>query len=172
LHDCYLARGNYYAWFGPAEKAIADIELAIRLNPSSALGYLWLGTVLATHRPEEAIATLEKGMRLSPQDPSTWFFMFSMAYAHFAARRHHQAIEWAQRSLQIRPEEDYAHRVLVASYAELGLIAEAQATLDDWLQSYPGLSVATVERTWYRTLNPEVVQRILDGLRKAGLPEE
>jgi TolB-like protein/Tfp pilus assembly protein PilF len=169
---CYLARGSYYAWSGPLEKAIADFELAIRLNPSSSLGYMWLGNTLATHIPDEAIATLEKGMRLSPQDPFMWVHMSSMGFAHFAAGRYRGAVDWAQRSLQLRSEEGLANSVLVAGYAQLGLMDEARAALSDWLQLQPGSSVAAFERSFYRTTNPEVLVRLVDGLRKAGFPEE
>jgi len=172
LHHCYIARGLSYAWSGPWEKAIADLELAVRLNPSSALGYLWLGNVLATHRPDGAIETLEKGLRLSPQDPFKWAYMQSIAQAHFAAGRYREAIDWAKRSLQLRPEEEYASRVLAAAYAQLGFIDQAQAALDDWLGFHPGLSIAYVRQTYWGTVNPEYLKRILDGLRKAGLPEE
>jgi adenylate cyclase len=172
-HQCYTARASSYLWSGQWEKAIADLKRAIGLNPSFALGYIWLGNVLSTHSPEEAIATLEKGLRLSPQDPFMGgVYALAMAHAHFAAERYREAADWGQRSLQLSPEPEFAYRVLVASYAQLGSIEEARASLDEWLQSRPDHSVTAVEQSYYRIINPDFLERVLEGLRMAGMPEE
>jgi tetratricopeptide (TPR) repeat protein len=100
---------------GKLDKAISACRLALQLRPSSALGHFLLGQNLArAGRPDEAIEELEKALRLSPKDPMTFLFMYSMAFAHFAASRYEDAVDWAQRSLERRAEWFPALGILAA----------------------------------------------------------
>jgi len=71
--DAWMSRGvgNYYlpAQFGGgAEKGIADLEKAIKLNPKSADAHLWLGIALRKlNRNAEARVALSKSLELNPR---------------------------------------------------------------------------------------------------------
>ena len=148
------------------------VERAVRLDPSGAAAYAWLGMALAVSgRPEQAIANLEKALRLSPQDPAKGMILVSTAWAHFSAERYEQALDWARRALAHDPRDDLAYRSLAASYAQLGRPEEAQDALEEELRLDPGLSLRKV-RQQNPTTDPDFLARWLDGLRKAGLPEE
>ena len=57
-------------WKKQHDKAIAEVERAIALDPNDADGYAWLGAILDfAGRPEEAIGLAEKAMRLNPHYP-------------------------------------------------------------------------------------------------------
>jgi adenylate cyclase len=167
-----VALGLAYYSSGERAKAVAAYEQAVELDPSSAVGHTYLGGALAVGgKPEEGISHLEKAMRLNPRDAMSFITFASMANAHFAARRYEEAAEWAGRSIQQRPEFHAPHRVLAASCAHLGRLEEARAAFEDLLRVQPGFS-----EPFLRATSPNAdegyLDHLLDGLRKAGLPEE
>ena len=84
---------------------ISSYARSLELKPSSALAYVCAGEGMAlTGSSEAAIGYLENSMRLSPR--AVWMFVAynSMALAHFAEGRYAQAVEWARRSIQHRPD--------------------------------------------------------------------
>jgi adenylate cyclase len=175
LDDKYPWAQNYlgiaYRVSGEPEKAIAVIELAIELNPSLASAYYNLGATLAlVGRPDEAIPNFEKAIRLSPHDPGMWLFLNGIALAHTAARRFEEAIHWAQRSLQRRPDWLLAHLVLAGGYAQLDRSEEARSALQEALQLQPALSLSAI-RMMAPGADPAFIELAVDGLRKAGLKE-
>ena len=60
---------------------------------------------------------------------------------------------------------------LAATYAELGQIDEAHATVAKILEGNPAASLALIPQVWpYR--NEAESERLIGALRKAGLPEK
>jgi TolB-like protein/Tfp pilus assembly protein PilF len=165
------AMGIAYRVLGESDKAIAAFDRAIRLNPSLGIAYFSLGLTLTfVGRPEEGIEKLDKAMRLSPYDPTTWLFCVAMALAHSAAGRDEEAVDWAQRSLQHRPDWLFSYLTLAASYAHLDRIEEARAALAEALRLQPGFSLSGLQII-LSAARPAFLERAIDGLRKAGLPE-
>jgi adenylate cyclase len=166
-----LVLGLAYSVTGEREEMFAAFELAIQLNPSSPTAYAYLGNFLAlAGSSDDAIEKLSKGMRLSPRDPLMFVFLSGMAYAHFAAGRYEDAVDWAQRSFQRRRDWLDAHVVLAASYAHLGRLDEARKASEEILRLQPEFSVAASKRT-LSAADEDFTQRCMDGLRKAGLKE-
>jgi hypothetical protein len=57
--------------------------------------------------------------------------------------------------------------------AHTGRLAEAREWLGRLLEILPGLTIAGYQATsWTRLLPPQIAALYVDGLRKAGLPEE
>jgi adenylate cyclase len=75
---------------------------------------------------EKAIELLDKAVRLSPRDPSLFYWYYWKGYAYFALRHDDEAIEWARRSLTINPNWSAPHAVLAAALALTGREAEAR----------------------------------------------
>jgi adenylate cyclase len=164
----HFALGLASANTGQYERAVAAFERVIELNPSSAAGNWGLGSALAyLGRPDEGVRLIEKALRLSPHDPVMHEFLFDLGVAHFLAARYEEAIRCENRSLQARPDQPGAYRVLAASYGHLGRSREARTALDAMFRLAPDFSVETL-----RVHVPsEVVERYLEGWRKAGLPD-
>jgi TolB-like protein len=161
-----------YGFTGQEEKALAASELAVQLNPSLAMAYAGRSAFLArSGRPDDAVSSIEKAMRLSPQDPMMWGFLQTMAMAHFAGGRYQEAAEWAGRSLQRKPDAAIPYRFLAASYANLGRLDEARRALDEALQLTPEFSLTAV-RMMAGSADPAFRDPLIEGLRKAGLKEE
>ena len=147
------------------------VDRALTLNPNSAHAWLVRGMISnMQERPDQAIAAVEYGMRLSPLDPLRRGFTIIMAVAHFAAGRYEEAIEWADRTLAAQPDYRQAMRIRAASCAYLGRLEEAHDWLTRMLHFEPGLTIARVKVS-APPFPPELLNRYVEGLRKAGLPE-
>jgi adenylate cyclase len=82
-------------------------------------------------------------------------------------------VEWANRALSERPDFDPAMGVKMVSLAHLGRIEQARELLRQRLELQPRLTLAEWKaRVAVRFGSSEFLTRYIDGLRKAGLPEE
>jgi adenylate cyclase len=150
---------------GERERAVAVLERAIQENPSSALAYWSLGATLATSgRPDDAIPMVEKAIRLSPQDPLMNEFLFTIGSAHFLAGRYEEAVQFAQKSLDMKSDQPGAWRVLAAGNALIGKMDEARRALGQMIRLAPKLT----EQRLRVFLGDEEVDRYVKGLRLAG----
>jgi len=148
------------------EQGTADYEMAMALNPNDADVLASWGRRLAyLGRAEEGVALMKKAMRLNPYHPPLYLYLFGTA--NYAARRYEEAIAVLER-MPIHNPESRLYRA--ASYAQLGRDAEAQAMVAEILEEYPDFS-----STRWAEIEPYKDQadrdHLLDGLRKAGLPE-
>jgi adenylate cyclase len=152
---------------------LSAIEHALALNPNCALAWCFFGWTQGFHfhnRSAPAIEALERAIRLSPRDPLRWVFYGGLAHVHFAAGRYEEAIEWADRALHAQPRMPAVVAVKAAAFAHLGRIEEARVCVRRFCELRPG--GATIGPFGGKSLSPEVAAVQVDGLRKAGLPEE
>jgi len=156
---------------GEAAMAVAALDRALALNPNAAHAWLIRGRIHASrNQPEAAIQAIERARRLSPFDPYAFSYAFSIALAHFAARRFEQAIEWADRALHDQPRLAPAMLVKVAANAHLGRLDGARTELGRMLAIDPKLTI-TGFREYLHFAAPEIIELYVTGLRLAGLPE-
>lgn len=155
-------------WTRRSDRAIAEFQEAIKLNPSFAAAHVLLGQMyLYGGRPEEAIELAEKGIRLSPTDPRLFIWLPALAGAHYQLRNYDRAVEIGRRSWTLNRNWPAGLRYVVAGLAELGRIAEAQAPLAELKQLNADL--AFVEGNLRRLFTHQAaVDHIVGGLRKAG----
>ena len=167
----YQAAYTLFLLAGEASLAEVALDRALALNPNAAHAWLARGNIHATrNQPEAAIDAIERARRLSPFDPYTHLYAFSIAIAHLAARRFEQAIEWASRTLHDQPRMASAMRVKVVALAHLGHLDAARAELSRVLAIDPKLTIAGF-REFAHFMAPEVLELYVTGLRLAGLPE-
>ena len=117
-------------------------------------------------RPEEAIAAVEKALRLNPHDP--FLSLFTVGSAYRMMGRQAEAIATLKRVLSRNPHFVPAHAQLLVAYSEAGQEAEAQAEAAEILRLSPQFSL----EVWRQRLpfkDQTELERFLDGLRKAGL---
>ncbi len=159
--------GDVYLWKKQHEQAIVEAKQAITLNPNCALCYAELGQILNfAGRPEEAIGLIEKGMRLDPQTTALYAAILGRAYR--LTGRYEEAIATLKKTLSFDFNRPGPHAELAVSYSELGREEEARAEAAEILRVSPNFSVEVVrQRLPYK--DPAVLERVLDGLRKAGL---
>ena len=120
----HLALAYSYLVEGKRGELLKAAETAVQLNPSESRASYHVGHALTVNaRYDEATAHLEQGIRLNPRDE--WRFSQGLSMAHFGARRYETAINWAQRSLQHRPNGAVGLLFLIVSLAQLDRLEEA-----------------------------------------------
>jgi len=166
----WMSSGTLSALAGEHDTALTGIERAVTLNPNSAYAWQARGYVLCYRKqPGPAIEAFQRAARLSPLDPFRWSFAAGIAFAHVAAGRYAEAIEWADRCLRENPRHSPLLRAKAVSYAHLGRISEARDALQCLLEFQPWLTISNLALP---SLAPELIAVYVDGLRKAGMPEE
>jgi adenylate cyclase len=170
--NAHFALGLACMWTRRSERGIKAFEEAIKFNPSFAAAQVLLGQMyLYDGRPEEALEQVEKGIRLSPTDQRLSLWLVGLAGAHYQMRRYEQAVEAGKRSWSLNRNWPHGLRYVVAGLAQLGRIEEAQTALSA-LQSLDAnleIAAAVLHRNWPPGA---AVDHILEGLRKAGMPED
>jgi TolB-like protein/tetratricopeptide (TPR) repeat protein len=86
---------------GENDTALDALDRAITLNANFAQAYGQRAMVLSfLNRPDEAILSAQRAIRLSPLDPGAFAFFFALGLAHHAAGRYEEALPWADRSVR------------------------------------------------------------------------
>jgi tetratricopeptide (TPR) repeat protein len=116
-------------------------------------------------RPEQALQSLDLAIKLNPTPPN--WYRENEGHVFYAQRRYDDAIRAFARATAKRP---YVYRFLAACYAQMGRLDEARTLVDQSLRLQPRFSLR-VWATFEPYLHQTDLQHMLDGLRKAGLPE-
>ena len=174
--DAHYVLGLMLRFQGDLDRLREESETVVALNPNHALGVAGLGIYrLLDGRPREALPYFDRAFRLSPRDPqrAIWHLWVGLAYVMLGDD--HKALEESKRSAAANPQYSPAFALQVSALALLGREAEARAALAVLQQLQPDLTITrNKEDRGYRIANPEfhrLIERYLDGLRKAGLPE-
>ncbi len=157
---------------GDNDAALGASERAIALNPNLALAWGHRALVLVfLNRPDEAIPAAQQAMRLSPRDPHRFMFVQAMAWAHLAAGRWEEGLAWAEEAVQENAGLP-GLRLKLSLCGHLGRLDEAAACLRQVRESGCEPTVATIIRGPAKGFAPEILARMAEGLRKAGVPEK
>jgi TolB-like protein len=159
------------------EQSLVTAELGLALNPSFIPTYQILCMAnLVLARPDEVIEYADKAMRLSPLDPYVYVFYALKAYGHAMLGDHDRAIEYLRQSVANNPEFPTPIAWLAAMLALVGQETDAREMLKHYL-TRSGTKTRTIAqlRSLQWSDNPDYVayrERLYEGLRKAGMPEE
>jgi adenylate cyclase len=148
------------------DRAEFHSDRSVALNPNDALGVMYrAGSLRWRGRAEEGIEWARKAMRLNPYHPNWYWDAF--AYVLQSAGHYAEALEAYSR---IAERPSFYHAYVAACHAELGQMGEARRHATLALEVKPDFSISE----WGKRLpfkNEGDLQRFLDGMRKAGLPE-
>ena len=154
-------------WARRYDEAIGEAERSIALNPNFADGHSFLGVILHyVGRSEEALQCFDRAVALNPYFPDVWLHF--QAQAAFQLGRYEAAIGLLQRRIALNPDTDTSRVLLAASYGETGRFDEARAAWREAFRVNPGYSLEH-RRNVLPYKNPDDFERIVEGLRKAGL---
>jgi len=169
-----LARAATISAFmvGDSESEIELADRAVALNPNSFAAWNSRGWVYRlAGQPEEAIRSFEHAIRLSPVDPLLHQAFAGMGYAFVELSRFDEAIVAAKKAVRQNPSYSAAYRCLASALAHLGRDAEARETVARMSEVDPAYT--TISAFFARTpgLGKLGSSLLIEGLRKAGLPE-
>jgi tetratricopeptide (TPR) repeat protein len=158
-----------------ALQGIAECEraLAIDRNNANAHGQIGLGKVFVG-RSEETEAHILEALRISPRDTRVGVWASIAGVAKFHSGRDEEAVAWLSRSIELYPNAPLAHFYFAAALGRLGRLEEAREAARAGLELNPGFTIARM-RSLAASDHPVYLagrERVYDGLRKAGLPEE
>jgi adenylate cyclase len=165
-HVAYHALANAFFFRRELQAFRSAAERAIALNPMDANVRAFTG-ILMTYAGdwERGIALIETAMRLNPHHPGWYRFgTFADAYRRGDDRA---ALDAALRMNM--PGYFYTHAVLAAAYGQLGEKEAARGALRDLLALRPHFAAEAWEELGKFYGPGELLERIVDGLRKAGL---
>jgi len=129
LPDGHATLGWLYCLASEYDKAIAEGQRAVALNPNGADSHATYGLILdSVGRTEEAISMFQKATRLNPYGPAWYFSCFGDALRKKG--RYEEAVSAYKKALQFSPDGIFAHRGLAATYGMMGREKDAQAEMD------------------------------------------
>jgi adenylate cyclase len=166
----HFVLGRVLAITGQGERAIAEMEKSVALNPNYAQGYQGLGLVLCwSGRAADGEAVIDIAMRLSPQDPDLWRFFVVKAAACNNLRKHDEAAKWARKAINERADQLWPLVNLAIALAGQNLLEEARLVGKDLLRLDPDFSLSKLD-TYSPHFYPEYRDIWIKALRAAGLP--
>ena len=124
----FSLRSTMYLHNRRFEKAIADAERAISLNPGNATGFLALAEALSfSGKSTEAIENAKKALRRDPNFPAPYLFVEGRAL--FDLQRYAESIAVLERAVAANPGNYSPLIFILASHGLLEQPEDAQETL-------------------------------------------
>jgi len=153
---------------GDYESAIETSDRAVALNPNSFNAWHYRGWVYTTAGlSEEAVPSFERAMRVSPVDPLLCRSFTGMGMAFIELRRFDEAIVAGKKAQRQNPSYSPAYRCLASAFAHLGRDAEAREAAARLLGVDPAFTISA----WIAQGGRSNAKLLIEGMRKAGLPE-
>jgi TolB-like protein len=168
-----LTRGGHALghFGGDLESCISFVDRARMLNPNlSAAWYLGGFQRISRGDHDDAIEHFAHAIRLSPVDPEMFQMQTGTAMAHLFAGRFDTAVLWAERASRELPDILRVSAFSAASYALAGRAAEARQAMNHVRRLDPTLRISNLQE-WVLLRRPKDFASLVEGLRRAGLPE-
>ncbi len=147
-----------------------EAERALALNPLDASVRAYLGLLIATAGEwDRGCEMVESAMQLNPNCPG--YFYFARCCNSYRQGRYAEVLEGAARVNM--PGYFHTHALRAAALGQLGRREEARKAVQDLLALRPDFAAAA-RREYAKWYDSELIDQLIDGLRKAGLdiPEE
>jgi TolB-like protein len=166
-----LALSWYCLYDDQLERGLLAAQTAADQEPNSFLAWCQTGALLAhLCRAEEAYVALQSVQHMSDRDPFRWWWYMNWGNAYFAGGQYDDAVAVLTKGKELRPSWYGFYVIIAASAANAGRLDVARQAAADLLRVLPRASMRGFERhaTFARQ---SVVDALLRGLRKAGVPE-
>ena len=160
---------------GPAEDAVVNGARAVEANPNNANARnAYAQALLASSRPDEALAHLDEADRLAPRGFIQYISLCNRACAHFMAGRLDQALAIFDRTLQLSPGYAGALHNKLCLLAKMQRLPEAIAVLRQTLIVFPEATRELMSSSMMRgvplgDMGPELAQlteMVWDAMKK------
>ena len=157
------------------DEAVAAGQKAVDLDPNNAGDLATVAIVMQNVGEfEEAIALLKRAMRLHPFYPHWYLSRLGMCYRMIG--RYEESVAALEESLKRNKEEggpmDRMYLYLATTYSMMGRVEDARDLVEKALEYNPKMTIESWRVRLFQYKDPSNIERILDALRKAGLPED
>jgi len=173
--EVHMLFANLYLTQKKFDQALAEGEKAIALGPNNAEDhYLFSRLLLKTGRSEEAVLMAQKAIRLHPYCPARYLSVLATSY--FAAGRYEEAMAKYEEFLK-RDDKDpfwtfFAHLFMTSACVRLEREEHARKHAEEALKLNPRTSIESLRKYFSGFKYPEMMDPVLDDLKKAGIPEK
>ena len=156
-------------------RAIAECERALALDRNLAAAHAAIGLAkIFIGRAEETEGHVREALRLSPRDTLAFNWLATAGLAKLYLGSDEEAVAWLRQAIEIDRNLPNAHFYLAAALANLGRLQEAQCSSKAGLAINPTYTISGF-RAASISDNPILLaqrERVYEGMRKAGVPEE
>ena len=161
LCQLYITKGEY-------DKAIAEGERAVALNPSGTdVLSEYAGSLNSAGRSEEAIPLFKKVIRLNPFGKFTLYRRLGLALRRTG--RLEEAVSAFKKAIQGSPNDIMSHLGLAATYSIMGREEEARAEAAEVIRINPKFSLDSYSKRFPQPMDQSRRDEYINALRKAGL---
>jgi len=144
------------------------------LEPNLAIAHALIGSAkIFVGRGSEAETHIREALRLSPRDTVAYGWMATAGAAKLTLGTDEEAVTWLQRGVEANPNFSALHFWLASALAHLGQLEEAKYAVQAGIALDPSFTVSRYRKGAFSS-NPVYLaqrERVLDGMRKAGVPE-
>lgn len=164
--EAYFVKSFYLNGSHRTKEGLRAANEGLAIDPNYAPLYnarAWSQMLLG--QLEDARSDILKAIKLSPRDPTMGLWRTILADAEMGLGNFDAAIDQLHQAIDAGYRSSYPYSQLAAAYALAGKTQDAGGALAEALKFSPDLTIKSVERT-------NVLPVVLEGLRKAGLPEE
>jgi adenylate cyclase len=144
----------------------SEFERALALNPNF-IDYRYARALTFVGKPARAIEVLQACSRLDRFQSNLPDFTGFMGVANYALKSYGEAVRLLRECTLRVPNSQWPHTWLAA---QLGRLEEARAEAAEVLRINPAFTIESWKhQVFFRA--PKDAEHLIDGLRKAGLPE-
>ena len=166
--DAHALLGYYHLLGLAHDQAIAEGERSIALSPNHADNAANLACSYAvSSRPAEAIALMERAIRLSPIYPA-WYLNI-LGFGYYQSGQYDEAERVLKLALQREPAYSDCRLILAAVHNARGRVDEARAEAQEVVRHNPGFKLRDFEAHLVIVRDRAMLARFLDILRQLGL---
>ena len=157
-----------YRAAGDVAGSIEAAYAALKLDPNYADAYATLASSLNfDNRPDEALLAIQQAIELNPI--TAFFYTWIEGTAYYLKGDLERAAELFERVIESNPAFTAGHRMLAATYVELGQLDDAEWAAFEVMATAPDFTVES-DPTYEAFTDPEIRARYAASLRAAGLP--
>ncbi len=156
---------------GDFEGGQAQIDLALEESPNLVEACSSSALILAIQGdPMAAIALADRALRLSPLDPLAYRANVARSIAYLRLSEFEKTLDAAKRITKTARRVQNGLRYEVVSLVYLGRLEDARAVADRLLAIAPNFTISKYVSS-VRQFPDHLTRIVIEGLRKAGLPE-
>ncbi|MET4805071.1 adenylate/guanylate cyclase domain-containing protein [Limibacillus sp. MBR-115] len=152
------------------DEVLPPVERAIDLSPNFASAIGIRGAALALlGEAEKGIDSISQAIRLSPRDGMVVFWLMGLFWAYMSLERHGEAASTVRQAIRLAPRNPTFRRQLASALAWQDRMEEARQAVEDYRTLEP--THTTADAAMVPSKIPADIERFVEGLRRAGLPD-